>query len=410
MRWLLCCLIPVAASAATPAGLKELHALAEKRSETIAITESRTIQAEERKTQAVGSLRPNVTARYSYQEVDPLPGPASPFRRINQYSALINLAQPIYRGGTWAAFSFAKIDIDVQKRLREQEGLGLWVQTGDAYYNLWMAQNDLVNVRQLRDFSDERVKEIRERVKVGRSRKGELLQAEAQLASVDADVARAESALAAAQEQVDFLAGTPQKMSFGALPSGEGQVATLNDYIIKIQDRPDVKARAEEVLLNEKLTSIAKAGHHPTVDFSANYYFERTGILAESEWDIGVVATLPLYQGGTVAANTREATERKREAVLTLERTKRESERDIRVLWQNSKALEAVVKDLKNAFGKSKATYEENKKDYRYGLVTNLDVLQSLNQYIDTKRGYERALLEKEMLALQLNLATGVTP
>jgi len=41
--------------------------------------------------------------------------------------------------------------------------------------------------------------------------------------------------------------------------------------------------------------------------------------------------------------------------------------------------------------------------------VTSLDVIVSLNDYIDAKRGHERAILEREMLALQLKLATGVS-
>jgi outer membrane protein TolC len=109
-------------------------------------------------------------------------------------------------------------------------------------------------------------------------------------------------------------------------------------------------------------------------------------------------------------AQTREAAERKREDVLAYERLKREVERDVRILWQNVQTVDKVVKDLKIAQTKAEATYQENKKDYRYGLVTSLDVLVSLNEYIDNKRGFERAVLEREMLALQLQLATGVSP
>ena len=95
---------------------------------------------------------------------------------------------------------------------------------------------------------------------------------------------------------------------------------------------------------------------------------------------------------------------------LVYERLKREVERDVRILWQNVQTVDKVVKDLKIAQAKAEATYQENKKDYRYGLVTSLDVLVSLNEYIDNKRGFERAVLEREMLALQLQLATGVSP
>lgn len=397
-------------AAATPEGLKQLHSLAQKQSEAIKIAESREKQADERKSRAGGTLLPTVTGRYNYTEIDPPPGAASAFTRINQYSALVNLNQPIYRAGAYSAYSFTKVDLELQQRLREQEGLGLWQATTEGYYNLWMAKNDLENIKKLRVFSEERAKELRERVRVGRSRKGELMQAEAQLASVDADVSRAENALLAAQERVNFLAGADYSPTYGPLPENVSKAGALGEYLQQAQQRPDVKASAQTIQLTEKEISIAKAGHHPTVDFNANYYFERTGILQDSEWDVGVAVSVPIFQGGTVMAQTREAAERKRENVLAYERLKREVDRDVRILWQNVQTLDKVVSDLKVAQSKAEATYQENKKDYRYGLVTSLDVLVSLNEYIDNKRGFERAVLEREMLALQLQLATGVSP
>jgi len=397
-------------SAATPEGLKQLHTLAKSQSETIKIAESREEQADARKSRAGGTLLPTVTGRYNYTEIDPLPGADSAFRRINQYSALVNLNQPIYRAGAYAAYSFTKIDVELQQRLREQEGLGLWQTTTEAYYNLWMARNDLENIKKLREFSEDRAKELRERVRVGRSRRGELMQAEAQLASVDANVSRAENTLLAAQERVNFLAGAEYGPAYGKLPESADKAGALGEYLQQAQQRPDVKASAQTIQLTEKEISLAKAGHHPTVDFNANYYFERTGILQDSEWDVGVAVSVPIFQGGTVMAQTREAAERKRENVLAYERLKREVERDVRILWQNVHTLDKVVSDLKVAQSKAEATYQENRKDYRYGLVTSLDVLVSLNEYIDNKRGFERAVLEREMLALQLQLATGVSP
>lgn len=398
------------ATAGTPDGLRQLHSLAQKQSEAIKIAESREKQADERKSRAGGTLLPTVTGRYNYTEIDPPPGASSAFTRINQYSALVNLNQPIYRAGAYSAYSFTKVDLELQQRLREQEGLGLWQATTEGYYNLWMAKNDLENIKKLREFSEERAKELRERVRVGRSRKGELMQAEAQLASVDADVSRAENALLAAQERVNFLAGADYSPAYGKLPENVSKAGALGEYLQQAQQRPDVKASAQNIQLTEKEISIAKAGHHPTVDFNANYYFERTGILQDSEWDVGVAVSVPIFQGGTVMAQTREAAERKRENVLAYERLKREVDRDVRILWQNVQTLDKVVGDLKVAQSKAEATYQENKKDYRYGLVTSLDVLVSLNEYIDNKRGFERAVLEREMLALQLQLATGVSP
>lgn len=402
-------LLTSAVFAAVPQGLLKLHELSLNQSEVFRAADARREQADARKSRALGALMPTVTARYNYTEIEPLPGQDSAFRRINQYSTLVNLNQPLYRGASFPAYSFAKIDIEVQTRLKEQAGLGLWLSVAEGYYNLWMATNDLISIKKQREYSDERARELRERVRVGRSRKGELMQAEAQLSAVEAEVSRATSVLEAAQARVDFLAGQTYVTSFERLPDGGEKLAPLGDYLLKAQNRPDVRAQALSVELAERMLSVAKAGHHPSVDFNANYFFMRTGVLADSQWDVGLSISLPLFQGGTVLAETRERSEQKREAVINHERLKREVERDVRILWNNLSALEKVVSELKVAFQKSEATYQENKKDYRYGLVTSLDVLLSLNEYINNKRNYERALLEKELLGLQLKFASGVT-
>jgi outer membrane protein len=398
------------ALAAVPDGLKQIHQLAVEQSELLKIAEAREEQARERKTQARGSLMPQLVGRYQFTEVDPLPGPPSPFRRINQYSALINVSQPLYRGDAFSAYSFTKLDIELQKRLKEQEGLALWMDVADVYYNLWRAKIDAENVRNLRLFSDERVKELRERVRVGRSRRGELMQAQAQLAAVDAELSQAENLVKDFQQRIHFLTGKELDPIFGALPESSLPKLSLNHYLDKMMSRPDIQARSQEILMAEKRVKMAQAGHEPTLDFSANRFFLRTGILEESRWDLGVVLNVPIFQGGTVLAASREASERKREVILQFERLKREVLRDIRILWQNAQTVEKVMSDLKRATDQARQTYEENKKDYRYGLVTSLDVLVSLNEYIATKRRYESSVVDRELIHLQLQLASGDTP
>ncbi len=398
------------AQAAVPEGLRQLHGLAEKQSEVLDMAESRKTQAAERRSQALGAVLPNINARYNYQEIDPPPGPRGPFTRINQYSALINLNQPIYRAGAFPALRFTGEDLKLQAHLVEQAGLTLWSDVILAYFDAWIARNDLANVLALKDFSAERVRDLRDRVRVGRSRRGELLQAEAQLSSVEAEVGRAQQAQAAADERVAFLAGAHTPLAFGPLPKPMVGTPAVEQLLVTAEARPDIAARAQEVQLFDELISTSRSGHMPSVDLNGNYYLERTGVLQDSAWDIGVSVNIPLYQGGAVNARVKEGTERKREATLALARLRREVERDIRLLWQNSVALDKVVAELQKAAQKSKETYEAARRDFGYGLVTNLDVLLTLNQYIDTKRGFDRAVLEKELVALQLGIATGVRP
>ena len=48
------------------------------------------------------------------------------------------------------------------------------------------------------------------------------------------------------------------------------------------------------------------------------------------------------------------------------------------------------VKTLEQAVSTNEQNYTEQEKDYRFNLATNLDVLQALNNFHDTKRSLDR--------------------
>ena len=62
------------------------------------------------------------------------------------------------------------------------------------------------------------------------------------------------------------------------------------------------------------------------------------------------------------------------------------------------------------ALDKAKRSYEETVKDYRLGLVTNLDVLSSLNLYLDSKRNSEKIKIQAVLNQKILEAAAGIIP
>ena len=80
------------------------------------------------------------------------------------------------------------------------------------------------------------------------------------------------------------------------------------------------------------------------------------------------------------------------------------------VLYQNYAQIRSQLQWLEKALAKSEEAYKLNKKDYQFGLVTNLDVLQSLNSYIQTKRSYDSLYASAHMSYYNLEAATGVLP
>jgi outer membrane protein TolC len=390
--------------------LKESYEAARLNMESIKRAEQGVLQREEQKNRARAGLLPTVNGFANYTRIDPPSAPGfNAFTLTKQYNVGVRLTQPLIRGGVLGALDLAKDNILLAEFQKDATELNLYQLVINAYYNLKIAQNDVKNLQKLLSFSKERVSEIKERAKIGRSRKGELVEAEAQLYTAESQYQVGLIQLSQVEENFEFFTRMKPKTlpELASAPKVEG---SLDAYLAKLKSRPDILSARQQVKAADHQVDIAKGSHYPSVDFIGNYYVDRTGILASSEWDAGVVVSVPFYQGGGVVAASREALAAKRVAELTSYETIRVAEREMRIIYQNYQQILLQLSSLQKALAKSEEAYKLNKKDYQYGLVNNLDVLQTLNIYIQTKRSYDNLLVFAHMTYKNLESATGALP
>lgn len=391
--------------------LKDAFSAARLNMENLKRAEALTEAAEDRRTRARGFLLPTVRGVGNETRIDQpqLPGVNRAFVLTRQYSAAIRLEQPIYRGGVGGAYQFSKEEVFLSEFQKNATEINLYQLVINAYYNLMMARFDGENLKELTRLSETRVKELRSRTNVGRSRRGELVQAEAQLLTAQTQFKQGEINLIEAQRSFEYFTGLPatELEPLSAVPSDPG---TLSTHLEKLKARPDIQAAVQQVKLRDTQVSIARGAHYPQLDFVGNYYFDRTGILQTSEWDAAVQVSVPIFEGGRSQASVREAIENRTVAELESKQTVRIAERDLTVLYQNFVASVSQLDTMKDAVKKAEEGYRLNVRDYSYGQATNLDVLQSLNLFIETKRSYDSLQASVHMLSKNLEASTGVLP
>lgn len=389
--------------------LKESFQSARLNMESIKRAKAVVNQSDEQKTRARAAVLPTISAVGSYTRIDPPnTGSSSPFLLTRQYAAGFRLTQPILRGGTVSAYKLAEENRLLARYQEEATELNLYQLVIASYYNLAVAQADVKNVQQLLAFSRDRLKEIHERVKIGRSRKGEEAEAEAQLHIAESQYRQTLINLKQSEKNFEFYTrAIPSEITVEGVPKVQGP---MEEYMMKVRTRPDIMASQQQARVASRQIDIAKGGHYPQVDLTSNYYLTRTGILASSKWDVGVAVSVPLFQGGGVQAQVREAVEGHRIAELNSSETLRAAERDIAITYQNFLEIQEQLKTLKEALLRSEEAYKLNRKDYQYGLVTNLEVLQSLNVFIETKRSYDSLVAMANLNYKSLEAATGVLP
>lgn len=390
--------------------LKESYDSAKLNMESIKRADATVNQTEEQKIRARAGVLPTISGVGSYTKIDPPEAAGnSPFLLTRQYSAAIRLAQPLIRGGTLSAYRLADETVLLARYQKDATLLNLYQLVINAYYNLAAAQMDVKNVQQLMKFSKDRMSDIAERTKIGKSRKGELYEAESQYHISESQYQQALITLQQAEKTYEFFTRkVPEEI---AIEKNIPQMTeSMQSYINKAMTRPDLLAVQQETKVAQQRVEIAKGGHYPQLDLTSNYYFDRTGVLSTSEWDVGLAVIIPLYQGGGVEAGIREAVEGKRIAELQKAETFRAAERDLMINYQNIIKIQEQLKSLKEALVKSEQAYLTSKKDYGYGLVTNLDVLRTLNVFIESKRSYDGLIAIAHLNYKNLEALTGVLP
>lgn len=386
------------------------------KTETVAIQTASQEQLGEQATQATGALFPSIafTGTYLRQDQSAPSGSSTTqaFTRPDQISARIGATQPLFQG--LAEYATLRSTRDLHEagiKNTEQSKLTLYGTVAEAYFNVLSAERDLQNLKRLQELTNKREKDLTQRNRIGKSRKGEVLSAQSIGATLKAQIQAAEALLSQSRDQFAYVTGldrnTALKDDVLKLPE---KLESLDQYVGLVGKRPDLEALRLQVSSAEENIIVARAGHFPTLEASGNYYLKRTGVLENVKWDFGLSVTFPIFQGGVVSSQVREAAQAARSSELTLSQSERNARREVQVLYEGVSSGIAQISSYQQALKTSEQNYEEQIRDYRYGLVTNLEVLQSMTAFLDTKRLLDRTLYQTLISYAQLQAAVGRKP
>ena len=405
---LLCAALAAGPVAAGPLTLDDYYAAALKRSEVIATQSELIRQAEERTRQANAALLPTVSGFASYTRQEDLPpsGPVTPTTLNRQTLTKLTATQPLFRGfREFAAIRQSAALLGAQTDDYHNARLLLFRDVVVNFYTVLSIESDLKNLDEEIRLNEERLKDIEARIRIGRSRVSEALNVQTTVSSLRAVIEQLKGQLLVAREAFAFLSGLD-----AATPLTDGEalpdkLGPLDDYLAGIPARPDVQAAAKRVDAARENIAVARGEHLPSLDLNGNYYFERPGYLDDINWDVQLALTVPLYAGGSVQSKVREAASQQSQAELAQSQATRLAEQEIRALYQSVLYDLAQLDALARSTAAAKNSYDAQSREYRLGLVINLDVLQALTTYQQNQRALDRARLAVKADYLRLQAA-----
>lgn len=392
--------------------------MAVRHSESLQMKDELINQAAAKFKQALGTALPQITfkANELIQDVPASDVAANPggisttfLRRSTPYTQL-NLTQPIFSG--FKEFRAIAAGRAMQSRTKHEKMRAaqlLYQDVAQSFYAVIQLQNDMGILQRQRGTLARRVNELRERVTVGRSRASEITSAEAQLANTDASLAETRGTVAVAWEMLEFLTGLEPSSSLHD-PFSTQRGESIDHFLSKSDVREDVLAAQDAITEASNTVGVAKSGHYPNVALSANYYPYRVGFYNQIKWDTTFTLSLPIFTGGTVTAQVKEAESKLKASTLNEQLSRRQSEKDIRSAYSTWKSGLDQAAAYARASAKNRANFEAQRADYQNNLVPNLEVMQALANWQDSERRANQLKFQSRLNYVQLLVAAGMIP
>lgn len=393
--------------------LQKCHEAALRASETLAVSREAVRQAEFQYRQVLGSSLPELSFRYQYlwqdqSGVGSEGSFGSSFTQSPQPEGAFRLRQNPFSGyREIAALKSASSLVEGRRlELRRTEHT-LLQEVATAFYDVLEAEKGAETTGLLLSLTRVRLMELVERERVGRSRQAEVLTVEAQLASLEADLEEAQSEASSARDALSRLvggdiAGPLQEDS--ALPDPPGP---LEEHLGRVEERPDVSALREGVVQAQGAVHVSRSKHFPQATLSGNYYTKRSGFREPIDWDVVGAVELPLWSWGAVRSSVQTAQSQKRQAAWELSDARRLAAQEIRRLHRefssSLKRYVLLVKSLEVA----QRNYAVHEREYRLGLVTNLEVLEAMNRLHQARLASHTTLFKAKLDGLKLQIAVG---
>ncbi len=297
-------------------------------------------------------------------------------------SASVSAALPIWTGGrASSAVRAARGDVAAgAEGLRDTEAAilqGVVIAYADLLYNQQAVEVARVGIDRL----DRQVAEAKSRFDLGRATRTDVAQLEAQRASVVANLADAEGALATAAAAYRAAVGRDAGALTAEVPAPAGLPATLAEARgaaevanpLLLQQRRIVEAADARI-------DQARADRAPALDLGGSY--GRGGQLTngslrgfDAAASAGLALRVPLLTGGLVPARIRQAQATARAERYQADAALREAVRGADAAWASLTAAEGRLRATIDGLAAADLALKGVRAEYGFGLRSTIDIL-----------------------------------
>jgi outer membrane protein len=393
--------------------LWDVYALAVKHTEVLASSAENVEQAKAQNSQALGAWLPQIYLgdTYAGQSSQYITGSASSLFAPPDNSFYLSGAETILSGlNQVAALQGASANIDVQNYNLRNQSRQLLLNVANAFYNVLALEEAATAYDKSKELNEQTLEIEKKWQKMGRSRTADVSNTQAQLAQVLADIENTKTQLVQARENLSTLANIGADQPLASEETYAVPAYTAQDAEAKVDIRPDVKAAQSNVTVADAQLLQAHGEHLPTLAVTGQYFLQKDGGSPTADWNLQLVASLPLFEGGQIVAQEDSAASKKRQAEMQLSLTRRTAFDDVRQAYKSLIQSAGQADAYQKAVDAYESAYQDVLHDYKLNLTTNLELLQTMTSLENTQINYVKAKYQTLYDQVWLKVATGELP
>ena len=374
--------------------------------------------------QGLALLLPSISAsaftQMNYNEItfrgDVLP-PSKREGNTNGYN--LSLTQPLFNWQSIMLYKEAGFKVAQSEAAFGQVAQDLVVRVAQAYFDVLASQDSLAFIQAQKTAISEQLAQAKRNFEVGTATITDTHEAQARFDLATSQEIAAQSDLEIKQRALQQIIGkfpdrlTPLRRSVElTAPKNAMELwvssAENENYSVRIQEA------ALEIATREIERS--RSGHYPTVNVIGNYGTNLASVATigvtnqgtdNKLANIGVQVAIPLFAGGGVNSQVRQAIANQEKARQDLENARRSAALAARQAYLGFANGMAQVRALQQALVSSQSALDSNKLGYEVGVRINIDVLNAQQQLFSTMRDLSKARYDTLLNGLKLKAASG---
>jgi len=349
----------------------------------------------------------------------PPPNPPREISVVRPSTQLLNLElrQSIYDGGRFTAnIRSARYLLDASDASLQATLAQLTLRVTEAYADVLAAQALEEVARQSVERVQVVLKMAKARLEAGVAPRFDVLRAESELAAAQEQLLTAQNAVALAKAALNQLLGRPTNAPIEVAPLPEpitpsSETLQTETFLTQaLAHRPELLAVEAQVQAAQERVNFAKADKNPLLFLSSNYQRQTaTGFSRDYSWSVNLIVQFPLFDSGRRESVVQEQEALLQQALAQREQLQRQialeveqAVRNYQVALQRLNTARAALASAEEAFRLARVRYEA-------GVGTQVEVLDAQVALTRARANEIQALYDAHKAFARLVYATGLS-